>query len=127
MQKLSKLVLMLCLTLSGAMCYAYGAARTGDEKGEGPILTKLKAQHGGTDKSGSIVSYIDGHTLTVIFTENIGLVEMEITTDTGVHVQTYWANTPDGQQAYIPQTGDYVITFTLSNGDEYYGEFTVTD
>ena len=28
---------------------------------------------------------------------------------------------------YLPQTGDYIITFTLANGDEYYGEFTVTD
>lgn len=128
MKKVTKLVLVLGLVLSGALCYAHGAAKTENEKGKGtPNLTILKAQHGGTDKSGSIVSYIDGHTLTVIFTENIGLVEMEITTDTGVHVQTYWANTPDGQQAYIPQTGDYVITFTLSNGDEYYGEFTVTD
>lgn len=24
-------------------------------------------------------------------------------------------------------TGDYIITFTLPNGDEYYGEFTVSD
>ena len=23
--------------------------------------------------------------------------------------------------------GDYIVTFTLPNGDEYYGEFTVTD
>ena len=127
MQKLSKLVLMLCLILSGAMCYAYGEARTGDEKGEGPILTKLKAQHGGTDKSGSIVSTIDGHTLTVIFTENIGHVAIEIFKDTGGTVETFWIQTPDGLQTYLPLAGDYVITFTLSNGDEYYGEFTVTD
>ena len=27
----------------------------------------------------------------------------------------------------IPNTGDYIVTFTLPNGDEYYGEFTVTN
>ena len=35
--------------------------------------------------------------------------------------------TPDCYQFYLPLTGDYIITFTLANGDEYYGEFTVTD
>ncbi len=34
---------------------------------------------------------------------------------------------PDSGQFYIAATGDYVFTVTLSNGDEYYGEFTVTD
>jgi hypothetical protein len=28
---------------------------------------------------------------------------------------------------HIPLAGDYIVTFTLPNGDEYYGEFTVTD
>ena len=28
---------------------------------------------------------------------------------------------------YIPNTGSYVVTFTLPNGDQYYGEFEVTD
>ena len=30
-------------------------------------------------------------------------------------------------QFYIPLAGDYIVNFTLPNGDEYYGEFTVTD
>jgi hypothetical protein len=34
---------------------------------------------------------------------------------------------PNDLQIYIPNTGDYIVTFTLPNGDEYYGEFTVTD
>ena len=33
MKKLTTLVLMLCLTLSGALCNAHGAARTENEKG----------------------------------------------------------------------------------------------
>ena len=81
----------------------------------------------GAPKGSTIQASINGHTLTVVFTENIGLVVMEVTTATGGLIQTCWASTPDGLQCYINNTGDYVITFTLPNGDEYYGEFTVTD
>ena len=55
MKKVTTLVLMLCLVLSGALCYASGVARTENGKVEGPILIKQKVHHGGTDKSGSIV------------------------------------------------------------------------
>ena len=34
---------------------------------------------------------------------------------------------PNGVMFYIPNTGSYVVTFTLPNGDQYYGEFEVTD
>ena len=81
----------------------------------------------GVPKGSSIQASIDGHTLTVVFTENLGQVAIDVTTATGTIVQTYWMNTPDGLQSYMANTGDYIITFTLSNGDEYYGEFTVTD
>lgn len=37
MKKLTTLFLMLCLTLSGALCYASGLARTENEKGEDGI------------------------------------------------------------------------------------------
>lgn len=128
MKKATKLVLVLGLVLLGALCYAHGASKTENEKEKGaPKIAIIKSHHAGTDKSGSIVPYINGHSLIVAFTENIGLVEMEITTATGELVQTLWVFSPDGLQTYIPQTGNYVITFTLSNGDEYYGEFTVSD
>ena len=78
-------------------------------------------------KGYSIIASISGHTLTVMFSENIGQVSVEITTDTGVTVDCLSAMTPTGFQSYIPDAGDYIVTFTLSNGDEYYGEFTVTD
>ena len=127
MKKVAKLFLMLCLILSGALCYAHGAARTENEKEVGaPLILIIKAQHGGIDKSGSIVPTIDGHVLTVVFTENLGQVAIEINIATGGYVQTDSCLTPNGLQFYIPNTGDYIVTFTLPNGDEYYGEFTVT-
>ena len=65
----------------------------------------------GFPKGSTINATISGHLLTVSFTQNIGQVAVEITTT--------------GFQCYIPNAGDYIVTFTLSNGDEYYGEFEV--
>ena len=128
MKKVTKLVLMLWLILSGALCYASGVAGTKDEKGKGITLeVKQKVFHGSSDKSGSIVPTLNAHVLTVVFTENLGQVVIEITTATGVPVENLWTYTPNGIQTYLSLAGDYIITFTLPNGDEYYGEFTVTD
>ena len=118
---------MLCLVLSGALCYAYDEVGTENTKGDGSILVKKTAQHGGTDKSGSIVPSINGNVLTVSFTENLGQVMVEVTTATGSPVDCISTQTPNGVNVYIPLAGDYIVTFTLPNGDEYYGEFTVTD
>ena len=78
-------------------------------------------------KGHTIKASIYGHTLTVVFTENLGPVTIEIFKDSGGTVETFWVETPDGLQTYLPLAGDYILTFTLSNGDEYYGEFTITD
>ena len=81
----------------------------------------------GVPRGSTIQATIDGHTLTVVFTENLGQVAVEITTASGVPVENLWTPTPNGIQTYLSLCGDYIITFTLPNGDEYYGEFTVTD
>lgn len=78
-------------------------------------------------KGSTIQASINGHYLMVVFTENLGQVAIEISTATGGYVQTESCLTPNGLMFYIPNTGDYIVTFTLPNGDEYYGEFTVTD
>ena len=81
MKKVTTLVLMLCLILSGAYSYAYGAAKKEIGKGKGtPNLTILKAQHGSPDKSGSIFASIDGHVLSIMFSENLGQVTVEVST-----------------------------------------------
>lgn len=126
MKKVTQLVLMLCLILSGAFSYAHGMARTEKEKVMGdPRLTIQKAQHGGVDKSENIVASIYGHVLSVVFTENLGEVAVEITTISGATVDYFSMLTPNGAQFYIPNAGNYIVTFTLTNGDEYYGEFEV--
>ena len=82
----------------------------------------------GTPKSNTIQASLDGHWLSVTFTQDIGTLTMELEKVSGPVIFNYpWVVTPDSYQFYLNQTGDYIITFTLSNGDEYYGEFTVTD
>ena len=129
MIKLRQMILMLCLILSGALCYANGTTKTGNEKDWVPIPIDIKESTGasGSDRSSSILPSINGHVLTVVFNENVGQVSVEVTTITGATVEYLSVLTPNGLQVYIPNTGDYIVTFTLPNGDVYAGEFTVTD
>ena len=129
MKKVTTLVLMLCLILSGALCYARGIAGTENEKGSDgtPIVIIRNSIHSGSEKGNTIISMINGHVLTVVFTENLGQVTIEVTTVSGNPVTCMSTYTPNGVILYVTNIGDYIITFTLPNGDEYYGEFTVTD
>ena len=79
----------------------------------------------GNDKSSSISASINGHSLSVVFTENLGQVSIEVSYASGGEVETSSIYTPSGVIIYIPYSGSYVVTFTLPNGDEYYGEFEV--
>ena len=129
MIKLKQMILMLCLILSGAFCYANSTVGKGNEKDERPVPIELKESTGASslDKSNAISPFINGHVLTVVFTENLGQVSVEVATTSGASVQCLSVLTPNGLQIYIPNAGNYIITFTLSNGDVFAGEFTVTD
>lgn len=121
---------MLFLVLSGALCYAHGETKTENRKDGDDLIIIIKetATYGGLDKSNSISATIDVHYLTVAFLENLGQVSVEITAvDDGLIVDYMTMTTPNGYQYYIVNTGTYIVTFILSNGDEYYGLFTVTD
>lgn len=125
MQKLNlkQLVLLLGLLLSAVWC---GANGTNSIDGYSQIFIKEGGIQG-MPKGSSIQASINGHYLTVVFTENLGEVTIELTTATGGTIDYLSMITPNGYQFFIPNTGDYIVTFTLPNGDEYYGEFTVSD
>ena len=129
MQKISTLVLMLCLTLSGAWCYAHGAAGTKNGKGRDGFTIEIieSTAHTLSDKSSAIVPVLYGHELSIVFLEDLGQVVVEVTTASGAPVDYTTTPTPTGINLYIPLEGDYIVTFTLSNGDGYYGTFSVTD
>ena len=88
-------------------------------------ITVKESHVQGIPKGSTIQAFINGHTLTVVFTENLGEVAVDITSVTGGYVQADSCLTPNGLMFYIPDAGDYIVTFTLPNGDEYYGEFTI--
>lgn len=90
-------------------------------------LTILAHFEGGDDKSSSISASINGHTLAVVFTENLGQVTIRIFNENGVPIDLMTTPTPNGQIIYIPLAGQYTVLFTLPNGDEYWGEFEVED
>ncbi len=125
MQKLNilKQLIVLLGLLPPMIC---GASNNVLMDGYDYVLIK-EATVQGEPKSSAIQASINGHLLTVAFSENLGQVAIEVTTASGSSVEYISIPTPNGVQFYIFQTGDYVITFTLPNGDEYYGEFTVTD
>lgn len=120
---LKHVALLLGLLLPTVWC---GAISLGSMDGYSHISIK-EGNVQGIPKGSSIQAYINGHYLTVVFTENLGQVVVKVTSETGGVLETYWANTPEGLQTYLQLTGNYVINFMLPNGDEYYGEFTVTD
>ena len=123
--KFKTIILLLALILPTAWCGANGTVINVID-GIGHITIK-EAGVQGMPKGSSIQASINGHYLTVSFTENLGQVAISVTTDTGPLVDCTSTPTPNGIQFYIPLAGDYIVNLTLPNGDEYYGEFTVMD
>ena len=92
-----------------------------------PIAIIRTSSQSGVDRSSSIIASINGHTLTVVFTENLGNVSIEVKDIYGVAVDLDLIGTPNGYECYIPLAGHYTVYFKLTNGDTYYGDFDVTD
>lgn len=80
-----------------------------------------------TNVAESIFADLSGHKLTVAFSQNLGEVSIDISTASGATIFCLSVQTPTGYQYFVQNAGNYVITFTLPNGDKYYGEFEVTD
>jgi len=121
---LKQLILLIGLLSPTVWC---SAINLGIADGLSGITINHGTETQGAPKGSAIQASINGHLLTVVFTENLGQVAIEVTTASGSTLETFWLQTPNGLQCYIPNAGDYVVTFTLPNGDVYYGEFTVTD
>ena len=113
-----------------AYCYrqiGYQAKEINLSNRGNPIII-LESTAQSDPRSSTIQASIDGHYLSVFFTQDIGTLAMELDKVSGPMIFSYPSvQTPDGYQFYLPLTGNYIITFTLANGDEYYGEFTVTN
>lgn len=122
-KKIKQFILLCGLLLPAVWC---GAKCILSFDGYSHIEVKESIVHG-APKDSAIHASIDGHTLTIAFSENLGQVSVEVTTAAGVAVECLTLYTPSGRQMYVSLAGDYIVYFTLPNGDVYYGEFTVTD
>lgn len=107
---LKHVALLLGLLMPTAWC---GANGTNALDGFSHILIK-EGDVQSIPKGSTIQATIEGHLLSVVFTENLGQVAIEITTASGASVEYLWVHTPNGLQTYLPLNGDYVITFTLT-------------
>lgn len=120
---------IILLLLGIILPTAFGLANSGlttEKDGDGLIVINQNSTNG-EDRSSSISASIDGHSLYVSFLQNIGQVTIEISNIFGVTLNIEATDTPSGYMYYIPLTGHYTVTFTLENGDEYYGEFDILD
>ena len=125
MTKIKTIIFALCLGMVASQCYAN---RTNNEKNDGvPITITKTVGHGTDDRSSSISASIDGHNLTVNFLSDIGHVWIKITDEAGVTLEIEYIETPTGYLYYMPSAGHYVLVITLSDSDEYEGEFDVTE
>ncbi len=125
MNKIKRFMLLLGIILPVTFVFA-NSELSAEKDGVNPVVIN-KISNTGNDRSSSILASIDGHTLTIVFTENLGQVSIEVSYASGNEVETTSIYTPSGVIIYIPYSGSYIVTFTLPNGDEYYGEFEVTD
>ena len=120
---IKQIFLLIAVLLPTIIC---NATKTDLEDGLSHISIKVTQSHG-EPKISSIQATIEGHWLSVVFLENLGQVTVEVSSTTVGEVETQSINTPNGVNIYIPASGSYIVTFTLANGDIYYGEFEVED
>ena len=121
--KIKQLILLLVVMLPAVWC---GVNATNFTDGYNTIQIKESSVQG-MPKTSSIQATIDGHYLSVVFLENLGQVTVEVSSNTVGEIETQSTPTPNGVIIYIPTAGSYIVTFTLANGDVYYGEFEVTE
>lgn len=115
MKKLFLIILGLFMISNSGFC------------GSPVIIKKASSYEAPARVTDNIYAELEGHALTVVFTENLGQVAIEVSIVGGGEVETSSLYTPSGVIIYIPYSGSYIVTFTLPNGDEYYGEFEVTE
>ena len=125
MNKIKCFVMLLGIILPAAYGLAHSELTT-EKDGGNPVIIN-KGFTNGQDRSDSISASIDGHCLTVVFLSNLGQVSIKILNEYGVTIDCMTTPTPNGYLCYITSAGHYTVVFTLPDGDEYYGEFDVTD
>lgn len=128
MKTKTRFIFKFCLLFATTLICVQVLAKTSKEIVEGiPIEIHKTTGTNSNDKSSSIQAIIEGHVLSVLFLEDLGQVSIDVARVPVGETQMQSTPTPHGVNFYIYNTGSYTVTFALANGDEYFGEFTVTD
>ena len=106
--------------------YILEAKENSSNEGVDVILIKENTVNGLNNRSESISADITGHTLTIIFNDNVGIAHIVIKNSNGVYIDRENVfSTPDYATFFINDAGYYRMDITLSNGEQYYGYFMV--
>lgn len=90
-------------------------------------ITILANNGCGNDRSASISAHINGHYLNVAFLADLGSVTIKILDESYTMLELSYIETPSGYQYYIPLEGRYTLLIALEDGDEYRGDFEVSE
>ena len=119
---MKKLVILLFVMLQFG--YILEAKENSSKEGINILAIKETTVNGSVDRSQTISADITGHTLTIIFNENVGIAHIVIKDSNGVYIDRENVfSTPDYATFYIADAGYYRMDVTLSNGEQYYGYF----
>ena len=106
--KIKQFVLLLGFLLPAAWC---GANSTHINDGFSHIAVKERAVQG-APKGSTIQATINGHELTVVFTENLGQVAVEVSSASGTSVHYSLTPTPNGVQVYTNNAQNKGVSVT---------------
>ena len=121
---MKKLVILLFVMLQFG--YILEAKENSSNEGVDVILIKENTVNGLNNRSEPISADITGHTLTIIFNDNVGIAHIVIKNSNGVYIDRENVfSTPDYATFFINDAGYYRMDITLSNGEQYYGYFRV--
>ena len=95
--KIKQIILLIGLLLPTAWCGANGTILSDRHS----HIQINEAQVEGAPKGSTIQATINGHELTVVFTENLGQVAVEVSSASGTSVHYSLTPTPNGFQVYI--------------------------
>jgi hypothetical protein len=105
---LKHVALLLGLLMLAVWC---GANNLGSMDGFSNIIIKEGNVHS-SPKGSTIQATINGHELTVVFTENLGQVAVEVSSASGTSVHYSLTPTPNGVQVYTNNAQNKGVSVT---------------
>jgi hypothetical protein len=118
--------LLFALLLQAA--FVQEAKSMSTKEGVDVIAVYSAIHNSSTDRNLPISVDIMSHTLTVSIHQNVGIAQIMIRDSNGAMVELgNILTSPETTCIYISECGYYRVDIVLSNGDIYYGYFTVRD